>query len=128
MTLEKPAAIAANAFKSQKWDEITDGREFSKSDIPTLCLLCHWHLVADQCIEDTTDENGRVIVAYSNKIDDIKAMPHLDALNKASKEIRALNKQLGINDTAEPEKKRTSKANVLELVTNGKREVARRAR
>lgn len=100
MTLKKPASIAANAFKSSKWDEITSGRSFTESDIPTLCLLCHWHQVAEQCVEDTTAADGSVSLVYLNKLDDVKALPQVGMLKQASAEIRALNKQLGINDEA----------------------------
>lgn len=103
--LEKPASIAASPFKSRKWDEITDGREFKPSEVPTLELLCQWHAIAARCMEDM-DVGGEVQVAYSNAMDDIKALPQIATMKQASAEIRALNKQLGIVDgrDAEPEK------------------------
>lgn len=85
-------------MKSSKWDELTSGRSFQQSDIPTLTLLCQWHAVIDQCIEDITYGDG-VQVAYENKLGDIKAFPQLAIMKQASAEIRALNKQLGIDDT-----------------------------
>lgn len=100
--LDKPDSIAANPFKSQKWDEVTAGRTFSKSDIPTLVLLCHWYAVADKCM-DTCEIDGEMRVAYMNEMGDIKAMPQIGTLKQASAEIRALNKQLGINDEAHAE-------------------------
>ena len=40
MTLTKPESVESNAFKPAKWDELTQGREFSQSDAPALSLLC----------------------------------------------------------------------------------------
>lgn len=37
-------------------------------------------------------------MAYMNDIGDIKSMPQISVMKQASAEIRALNKQLGIND------------------------------
>ncbi len=128
--LKKPASIAANDFKSRKWDEITAEHDFARSDIPTLCILCHWHLIAEQCIEDMTDEGGETIVAYTTDDADIRSLPQVADFKKATDAIRALNKDLGINEKPNHEKKKakTQKAKVLELVNDGKREVARRAR
>ena len=100
-TLEKPVSIKANKFKSDKWDELTEGRRFTKSDIPTLELLCHWHMVVETCINDLDDMNNQLF--YENKLEDIKPMPQLAILKQASAEIRAINKQLGINDEAQSE-------------------------
>lgn len=102
--LDKPASIEASPFKSQKWDEITAVRDFAKSDIPTLVLLCHWHMVAEQCMEDCM-EDGELRVVYMNDMGDLKAMPQIGTLKQSSAEIRALNKQLGINDEAHAESK-----------------------
>lgn len=102
--LDKPVSIAANPFKSQKWDEVTAGRTFSKSDIPMLVLLCYWYAVADKCM-DTCEIDGEMRVVYMNEMGDIKAMPQIGTLKQASAEIRALNKQLGINDEAHAEAK-----------------------
>ena len=44
--LEKPESVAADEFKSAKWDELTRGRRFEQSDAPALALLCQWHKVA----------------------------------------------------------------------------------
>lgn len=102
--LDKPDSISANPFKSQKWDEITKGRSFAQSDIPTLTLLCHWYAVADKCMDDC-EMDGEMQVAYMNDKGDINAMPQIGTLKQASAEIRALNKQLGINDEAHAEAK-----------------------
>lgn len=97
MALAKPASISNNAFKSAKWDEITAGRNFKKTDVPTLTLLCQWYAVVEQCMYDITD-GDEVQVAYSNSLGDIKACPQITTMKQASAEIRALNKQLGIVD------------------------------
>ena len=47
-------------------------------------------------------------VAYQNDMGDLKAMPQLATMKQASAEIRALNKQLGINDEAKAEPAQTS--------------------
>lgn len=104
--LEKPSGIAANPYKSAKWDELTEGRGFTQSDIPTLELLCQWHQIARQCMDDMTVGDG-IQVAYTNDLDDIKALPQIATLKQASAEIRALNKQLGIND--EPKQEQETK-------------------
>ena len=102
MALQKPQNVADSPFKSAKWDEITAGREFRESDSPVLALLCSWYEVADKCMSDI-DVGGEVQVAYSNDLGDIKALPQLSTMKQASAEIRALNKQLGIDDEARPQ-------------------------
>lgn len=98
--LKKPESVARDSVKSAKWDEVTRGRTFRTSDTPTLELLCQWHAVAQQCMDDL-DEAGGLI--YENKVGDIRSLPQLAVMKQASAEIRALNKQLGINDEAQPE-------------------------
>lgn len=97
--ITKPSSIARSPFKSQKWDELVDGRDFQTSDIPTLSLLCQWYEVIEKCMDDISYD-GNIQVAYQNDIGDIKAFPQLSTMKQASAEIRALNKQLGINDEA----------------------------
>lgn len=99
--IEKPTSIALSDFKSAKWDELTEGREFRQADAPVLALLCQWYEVIDKCMEDL-DYDGEIRVAYQNDIGDIKAFPQLSTMKQASAEIRALNKQLGIEDEARP--------------------------
>lgn len=103
--LTKPPAIKNNRFMSAKWDEITEGRTFSASDIPQLKQLCIWYAVIEQCMVDMEqDESDLPRVAYMNEVRDIKSMPQLSTMKQASAEIRALNKQLGINDEAKADK------------------------
>lgn len=97
--IDKPHSIKSSPYKSEKWDEITNGREFSPSDVPTLTLLCQWYEVLDKCMDDLYFD-GEIRVAYGNDIGDIKPFPQLSTMKQASAEIRALNKQLGINDEA----------------------------
>ena len=99
MELKKPYAVESDDYRSRKWDEIVAGREFRQSDVPTLTLLVQWYQVVDQCIEDMS-VNGGIQVAFANDLGDIKALPQISTMKQASAEIRALNKQLGINDTA----------------------------
>lgn len=126
--LKKPTSIASNPFKSAKWDELTQERNFESSDIPTLALLCNWYAVIERCIEDMdTQDSDLPQVAYMNNMDDIKAMPQLATMKQASAEIRALNKQLGINDTHEvADSGEKKKATVLTLV-QGRRDRKARA-
>lgn len=100
--VEKPYSIASDPFKSSKWDELTEGRNYTQSDVPALTLLCQWYAVIEKCMDDITYD-GSVQVAYQNDMGDLKAMPQLSTMKQASAEIRALNKQLGINDEAKAE-------------------------
>lgn len=97
MQMGKPPAIARDPYRSAKWDELVSGRDFSASDVPALTLLVQWYQVVDRCIEDMSTGDG-VQVAYANQLGDIKALPQISTMKQASAEIRALNKQLGIND------------------------------
>lgn len=98
MGLTKPPKIEGDAFKSAKWDELTEGRSFEQSDAPALALLCQWYAVVERCMEDMDNGDELPQVAYGNDTGDIKALPQLATMKQASAEIRALNKQLGIND------------------------------
>ena len=123
MALAKPAEIAADAFKSAKWDELTSGRKFSQKDAPTLAILCQWHKIATQAMDELDNFGGQT--AYQNDMGDLKPFPQIGTLKTASAEIRQLNKQLGINDEAEPEVE-SGKDNVLSIVSEKRAE--RRAR
>lgn len=50
--LEKPESVAADEFKSAKWDELTRGRRFEQPDAPALALLRQWHKVAQQTMNE----------------------------------------------------------------------------
>lgn len=113
--LKKPKSVKSSKIKSDKWDEITKDRDFKESDIPTLTLLCQWHLVAETCISDMDEVDNQLV--YTNNLDDIKAMPQLEIMKKASAEIRQLNKQLGICDTAK-QPKQTNKTTILKMVVD----------
>ena len=128
MAVEKPPSIARDPFKSAKWDEITSGRSFDASHAPTLSLLCQWHAVIQRCIDDMDDVGGQV--AYQNENGDLKALPQLSAMKQASAEIRALNKQLGINDQApvrQPEARKETTLNVIKFRREEKARAARAA-
>ena len=125
--LRKPKSIAASKQKRQLWNEITRDRDFSPEDVPSLVLLVQWHAIVERCVADMTD-GDEVSVAFYNKLGDIKAIPQIDTLKKASAEIRALNKQLGINDQPEAKQATTEKANVLALVVGNRADKAAAAR
>ena len=59
MPIRKPRAVANDPFKSAKWDEITAGRTFTTSHIPTLTLLVQWYAVVNRCISDMDDAGGQ---------------------------------------------------------------------
>lgn len=120
--IEKPASIATSEFKSAKWDELVEGREFRQADAPVLALLCQWYEVIDKCMDDL-DYDGEIRVAYQNDLGDIKAFPQLATMKQASAEIRALNKQLGIEDEARP-KKTESRVIPLDVIRENRRSKA----
>lgn len=103
MALEKPRSVADSPYRSAKWDELVEGREFTQADAPVLALLCQWYEVNDQCLEEI-DVGGSIQTAYTNDMGDIKALPQLATMAKASAEIRALSKQLGLFERAEAPK------------------------
>ena len=111
--LSKPPSVAADEFKSAKWDELTNGRDFGESDIPTLCLLVEWHSIAERCMADREDTGGQV--AYANDMGDIRQLPQITTMKTASAEIRALNKQLGIADGHEGAKTHGGKPRITVL-------------
>ena len=122
MTLKKPPGIENDQFKSTKWDEITAGRDFAPSDAPTLALLCQWHKVAQQAMDELDNFGSQT--AYQNDLGDLKAFPQIETLKKCSNEIRQLNKQLGICDSHEKEEVASGKrpATVLSIVTSKRAE------
>lgn len=127
--LRKPASVAANAFKSAKWDELVEGRDFTLADVPILELLCQWYAIVDRCMDDM-DVNGEIQVAYSNDMNDIKALPQTGLLKQASAEIRALNKQLGIcdgRDTQGAEKPKVKETKLYVIQANREARSARAA-
>lgn len=111
--LAKPAAIANDAFKSSKWDELTRGGTFDESHVPALELLCQWHKIASQAMDELDSFGGNT--AYTNEMGDIKSFPQIATLKTCSAEIRALNKQLGIAD-GKDDAKSAPNASVLSLI------------
>lgn len=122
--LEKPESVAADEFKSAKWDELTRGRSFGQSDAPALSLLCQWHKVAQQAMDELDSFGGNT--AYQNDMGDLKAFPQIGTLKTASAEIRQLNKQLGITDREDGKEATGGVGNVLTFVT-GNRAAKRKA-
>lgn len=101
MPVVKPPSIEVDPFKSAKWDELTAGRAFRPSDAPTLAMLCQWHKVAQQAMDELDGFGGQT--AYQNDAGELRAFPQIQTLKTASAEIRQLNKQLGIVDEADAE-------------------------
>lgn len=122
--IKKPDAIKQNEFKSRKWDEITAGRKFRKSDTPILEMLVQWYAVAHKCQTDM-DVGGDIQVAYQNDLGDIKSLPQIATLKTASAEIRQINKQLGIDDEVLSET--PIKETTLSVITNRRKQKADRA-
>ena len=89
----KPEFVAADPYKSRKWDELTAGSDIEPAAVPTLTLLDNWYAILDQCMRDISADDG-THVAYVNDQGDVKAMPQIATMKQASAEIRALNKQL----------------------------------
>ena len=125
--MNKPYQIEHNDFMSAKWDELTSCHKFNESDAPALALLCQWYAVVDKCMDDL-DYQGSIQVAYQNNLGDLKALPQLSTLKQASAEIRALNKQLGINDEATPQETRISPLYVIQKNRQSKAENSNRAK
>jgi phage terminase small subunit len=120
MAVEKPASVAESPFKSAKWDEITAGREFRPCDAPVLAMLCQWYAVMEQCVEDMDAMGGQLV--YENRMEDMKPLPQLDIMKKASAEIRALSKQLCIDGEAPaaPQQGRVVKLDVIRQARQSK--------
>ena len=100
MALEKPRSVADSPYRSAKWDELTASRDFTQADAPYLALLCQWYEVNDTALEEISG-GGEIQTAYTNDIGDIKPLPQLSTMAKASAEIRALSKQLGLFEQRE---------------------------
>lgn len=112
--LKKPPAVASDAFKSAKWDELTEGRSFAPSDAPTLALLCQWHKVMQQAMDELDSFGGQT--AYTNDMGDIKTFPQVNTMKVCSGEIRQLNKQLGIADAHDEGVGHGASSSVLSIV------------
>lgn len=112
--ISKPQRVADNPSMSAKWDDLCAGRDFTAKDVPNLQLLCYWHLVVEQCMDDL-ERGDTVQLAYVNARDDVQAMPQIETMRKASGEIRQLNKLLGIVEQHEPKEDKRD-GSVLQLV------------
>lgn len=126
--LAKPASVASDPWRSAKWDEVVEGRDFDQSDAPAVALLVCWCQVAEQCMDDIT-AGGGVQVCYADGAGDVKAVPQVAAMKQASAEIRALSKQLGIGGARGAGKaaRQAGGASVLQLVRAQHEEAARKA-
>ena len=77
----KPEFIAADPYKSRKWDELTAGSDIEPAAVPTLTLLVNWYAILDQCMRDISADDG-THVAYVNDQGDVKAMPQIATMNR----------------------------------------------
>ena len=85
MPTTKPPGIESDPFKSAKWNELTQGREFARSDAPALSLLCHWYKIAETAQEELNNFGGQT--AYSNDMGNLKASPQIGTLKTASERL-----------------------------------------
>ena len=115
MAIEKPRTVADNHYRSAKWDELTEGREFTQSDVPLLALLCQWYEINDTALSEI-DTGGEIQTAYTNDIGDIKPLPQLSTMARASAEIRALSKQLGLFEPVKTQEKPKVKVTAFERI------------
>ena len=118
MSLTKPPGVESDAFKSAKWDELTQGRAFTQSDAPALSLLCQWYKIAETAQDELDSFGGQT--AYNNDMGDLKAFPQIGTLKTASAEIRQLNKQLGICDTHEEVERGAKQTSILSIVSGNR--------
>lgn len=51
MPITKPPGIESDAFKSAKWDELTQGRELARSSAPQLSMLYQWYKITETAKE-----------------------------------------------------------------------------
>jgi hypothetical protein len=93
--MRKPPDIAADPFKSARWDELTAGRTFKPGEATSLSLLVQWEAVAQKCI-DEIDQIGQA--AYQDDMGNLKPIPQIASLKVASAEIRALSKALKLDE------------------------------
>ena len=125
MVPTKPESVARSPYKSAKWDEVVEGRSFSESDVPALTLLVQWYQVVDTAMEDI-EVDGEIRLVYSNDMGDVKPLPQIAQMKQASAEIRALNKQLGINDESSGGSEGGAGANIISF--SARKRADRRAR
>ena len=79
-----------------------------------------------RCIEDMDEAGGQV--AYQNDMGDLKALPQLSTMKQASAEIRALNKQLGIDDQPQQQLAKQRETPLYVIKTNREKRSARATR
>lgn len=107
MAIEKPRSVAESEYRSAKWDEITEGHDFTQADAPLLAMLCQWHEINDTALEEIEDLGG-IHTAYADDKGNARQLPQIATMARASSEIRAISQQLGLFKAREekPEKPR----------------------
>lgn len=127
MPLTKPQRVTNNPIMSDKWDEITEGREFDPIHSTTIEALCFWYAVLATCQEDVIFEDG-LHVAFANDYGDIKSMPQLATAKQATDQIRQLQKQLGINDEVKSTETAKPKETALYVIQTNRQARAKAVR
>ncbi len=117
MAVEKPRSVAESPYRSAKWDEITEGRDFNQADAPLLAMLCQWHEINDTALEEI-ESLGGIHTAYADDKGNARQLPQIATMARASSEIREISKQLGLFKPREekPQKPR-AKVTALEILT-----------
>lgn len=106
--MDIPKEITKDKTLEAIWQSVVgDGERFEVEDIPSLVMLCKWHLVFNRCM-DEINNNG-----------DLQLTP---VAKQASSEIRALNDQLGITakqrtaEPVDPEPQKSANAKLLTMI------------
>lgn len=118
MALEKPPAVAADEFKSAKWDELIEGRDFTAKDSAALAMLCQWYKLAALSMDELDSFGDQT--AYQNKQGDLKTFPQVNSLASCCLRIDQLERRLGLNEVpkkaADEEKQKEDKPTTLYVI------------
>mgnify|MGYP000860510731 FL=1 len=96
MPAVKPADIAADPYRSQLWDDLSQSIRLMPQHVPLLEVLVNLLAAARQSTSDLMYD-GSFEVIQGDRVN-----PSLKALLDTSAEIRQLTKQLGITASEEP--------------------------
>lgn len=92
--LNKPESVARNKFRSEMWDEIVSEGGYTQADALIISLLCYWYEILETCMSEIDFGEDGLQVAYENNMKDIKEVPQIGTIKKATVEIRALEREL----------------------------------
>lgn len=122
--MQKPYSVAADSVKSAKWDELCATHHFTDADADALTLLCMWHAIAKQAMDELDSMNGQTV--YQTDAGNLKSFPQINTLSTCSIRIAELEKQLGVTHERS-EVERPQAATVLQIVQGRRAERANRA-